>query len=462
MSLPPLVAPSVAVARRAPGSPILWVLAFVGSHVLLGVICSQFRVVATLHGVATVAVAFGLALLSKRVDRVLAIAGYCALCDVFWRMTKSAMPWEGAKYLAGAILLIAFFRFVSRPKRISVPIAFLVLLVPSCITAIVVLGPAEARGQISANIAGPALLVISVMMFRQVIASESDVGRFLWVLLGPITAVAAVSTTSTLTAGAIDFGTESNFTTSGGFGPNQVSVMLGLGALICLVLALTRTSASLLVVQIGMGVWFVAQAALTFSRGGLYSLGIAVVAMIVVGLATSGLRSRVLVGVLIGVVVLAAAYPTLNAFTSGSLEERFVDTNTTDREAIAGADFELFTRSPLFGVGVGVSKYERASTSFDVEETKAHTEFTRLLGEHGVLGLTALVLLGSMAVSAVRSASTRWNRLIAAAFVAWPLLTMLHNATGVAAVAFIFGVSQVRLRRDDDLGGAAPPLPAGW
>jgi hypothetical protein len=47
----------------------------------------------------------------------------------------------------------------------------------------------------------------------------------------PAVSIAALALFGILTNPDITFNTESNFATSGGFGPNQVSSMLGLGAL---------------------------------------------------------------------------------------------------------------------------------------------------------------------------------------------------------------------------------------
>lgn len=55
--------------------------------------------------------------------------------------------------------------------------------------------------------------------------------RFLVSLIMPIVCVFTVAFASTVTSKELTFTSESNFITSGGFGPNQVSGVLGLGVL---------------------------------------------------------------------------------------------------------------------------------------------------------------------------------------------------------------------------------------
>jgi len=445
---PEVVAPASRSRGEGRTLSISGVLAFIGAHVLLGVAISQVPTVGTLHGAATVLVAVFVSFTSRGVDRIITMACYCATCDVLWRMSRSAMPWEAAKYLTMLLLATAFFRFVRRPHSMKLPLILMALLVPSCITSVVVLGP-EARSQIAANLAGPFALAVAVIVFRQVRATERELSYLLWAMTGPVITISTIATRSTLGSGAIKFSDgSSNFTASGGFGPNQVSNLLSIGALACVALCFSRTTIRLIVVQIALGTWFTVQAALTFSRGGLYSLAVAVLAIVVVSLATHGMRARVAVAVAVATLLVIAAFPAINSFTGGSLGARFANTANSNRDEIANADLELFTSSPIFGVGVGVAKYERASTdaAFTVQ-SRAHTEYSRLLAEHGVLGLLAALLLVSMAIQGFRSVAPDWNRTIAVGFAAWALVTMAHSATSVGAISLAFGLIQLRIAK---------------
>ena len=58
--------------------------------------------------------------------------------------------------------------------------------------------------------------------------------------------------------------------TSGGFGPNQVSAVLGLGMIICTVLFFFQKNKLSKLIFVSFWVFLTIQTALTFSRGGLY------------------------------------------------------------------------------------------------------------------------------------------------------------------------------------------------
>ena len=83
-----------------------------------------------------------------------------------------------------------------------------------------------------------------------------------------------------LTASEIRFQNSSNFATSGGFGPNQVSTALGMGFVVAVLLLVSVKElpavvrATLLIITL----WLFIQTILTFSRGGI------TVAMITLGI----------------------------------------------------------------------------------------------------------------------------------------------------------------------------------
>ena len=75
-------------------------------------------------------------------------------------------------------------------------------------------------------------------------------------------------------------GTQSNFETSGGFGPNQVSTILGLGIFIFFVqLMLNSSNGILQIINGGLVLFFAYRGLITFSRGGIYT-GVAMILLL--------------------------------------------------------------------------------------------------------------------------------------------------------------------------------------
>jgi O-antigen ligase len=296
------------------------------------------------------------------------------------------------------------------------------------------------------------------MLFRQLRATQAEAGKVLWMAVLPCVSVAAIAAQGTITAGAIKFTGESNFATSGDFGPNQVSAVLGCGALLCLLLALQRQAWRYVTVSLLVGLWLIGQAFLTLSRGGVYAAVIGAAGIAIAAVLTRGTRSKALtagVVIVLGVVII---FSWLNGFSSGALENRYNDTGDTGRSDIASADVQLFASNPLFGVGVGQSKDSRATTDVGLTQADAdaaaHTEYSRLLAEHGALGVFALALLVAMAVTAVRRALSPWNRFVAVSLSLWTFAQFAHGATRVSIAAFTFGVAALRVER------AGAPRPA--
>ena len=166
----------------------------------------------------------------------------------------------------------------------------------------------SAREMISIYEMGLLSFGLAALAFRHLIASQSDAWNLGWVLLGPLVATLSVTTYSIATNPHIDFSANSNFATSGGYGPNQVSSIIGLIILICVLLAFLPNSRRAMPLLIGLGVWATAGTLLTFSRGGIYSAVIAGCAMLLVGIGTRGARTRSLILIAVLAVALVVVF----------------------------------------------------------------------------------------------------------------------------------------------------------
>lgn len=109
-------------------------------HAAIGAASIPVPAIGSAHGIAVCLTTVGMSLASRRVDRILMVCFYAALCDVFWRMTKASVPWEITKYLVMFSMAAIVVRFVRHPKRVGIPATYLVALVPSCVITIAALG----------------------------------------------------------------------------------------------------------------------------------------------------------------------------------------------------------------------------------------------------------------------------------------------------------------------------------
>ncbi len=200
-------------------------------------------------------------------------------------------------------------------------------------------------------------------------------------------------------------------------GPQRRAVRLGLGAL---------------------GVWLGAQTVLSFSRGGLWTAAGAILVA-----AWFLVRDRRRRGTLLTIAVLGfvlfrfVVFPATDQLSGGIATRRIVDTNLTGRDKIMKADWIVFLENPLLGIGPGQS-YKAHALTF--RESSAHTEYTRLLAEHGSFGVVAIVLLAWMAWGRWRRKEPLPEKGIGLACMAWALLYMGHSAMRLSAPALMFGL----------------------
>ncbi|HQA27860.1 MAG TPA: O-antigen ligase family protein, partial [Brevefilum fermentans] len=376
--------------RFGPISKSIKILLMVLLHILLALTMRSYKLVSTLHAMVVLAIGVYTALTSEDIKKIIPIIGYITGAEVLWRMTKAGVFWEFGKYATIAILILALLK-MGKIKRAGLPLLFFIVLIPSVALTVGAFGWSErARELISFNLSGPLATSVCILFFSQIKAALNENKNWVWPTVYPIIGVLTLAIFSTITATTINFGGESVFVTSGGFGPNQVSAVLGLGALLLVLLTVTDDQREGRFLAMGLALVLLVQSFLTFSRGGLYNFAIALIISIFHLLAKPNrfVRSIFTLSLLL-LLMIAFILPQLEQLTGGMLSKRFSDTDVSSRKALVKADFQIFSENPTFGVGPGMAMYFRRGTVF----AAAHTEFSRILAEHGSGGVLALFIL---------------------------------------------------------------------
>lgn len=415
-------------------------------HVLLGPLLTVSPLLVGAHAIATLLFGLYQAGFSPRLERAIYVCAYITGAEVLWRMTKTPLFWELSKYSVIVILLVAMLRH-GLLRIQALPLLFFGLLLPSTVLPMINVDTAELQNQISFNLSGPLSLAVCTWFFSQVTLSVAQIQRIFLALVCPLLSITSIALMGTLSVARINFNNSSNYATSGGYGPTQVSSVLGFGALLIFLWLFQKWQSRWAKwMLIGVMVLFVMQSALTFSRGGLYAAaGSAVLACYYL---IHDKRTRMqLIG---GAVVLALVanfviLPTLDKFTNGALTKRFGNTSLTGRDSIAKGDLRVFYDHPVFGVGPGEARNYRT----DHKQAVAHTEFSRLLAEHGLFGLTALLLMLLMSWRNLRKAQSRMAKAIVIALTFWSFLFMATLAMRIVMAAFAFGLTAATLALTD-------------
>jgi len=423
---------------------IFW---FIVLHIVLALLIDNFRFAATVHALLVFALGVWTALSSEDIREVIPYVAYIAGAEVLWRMSKASVFWEYGKYATIAILILALIKNRKPLRQPGLPILYFLMFLPSIILTIDFLGwTDQAREFISFNLSGPLATAICLLFFLQIKMDESLMTKTVWAMIYPIIGILTLAVYSTLTATAIEFGSEAVFVTSGGYGPNQVSAILGLGALLLIMKIIQTPKKQGRFFSIFLILAFVIQSFLTFSRGGVYNLVIALAAALVILLfkPTRFIKSFSVVFFLL-LIIGYLVFPQIEELTSGAFSQRFQDINPISRISIANEDMRLFYENPAFGVGPGMAYFTRVNKLF----TSAHTEYTRTLAEHGILGIFALLFLVIQMGVAFLKAPGVIERAWIVALAGWSAVEMAHAAMRIVAISFLLGLAVVSWRHQE-------------
>jgi hypothetical protein len=421
-------------------------LAAVAAHVPLALLMRHFHNVGLAHSLGVLAIGLACAV-SGRAAAVVYTCAYIMGTEVLWRMTNAAVVWEFGKYAMMLIMVVLLIRRGRALPPASVAICLL-LMVPAVVVTFMEMPLYRAREAISFNISGPVGLLICIWVFNNLTISRQQLVRLALIFIGPTVGILTLALHSTLTATEIVFTTESNFVLSGGFGPNQVSPILALGAVFCAMVALlARGQGRLRVLMILLGTALLSHSIATFSRSGLFTAGGAIGAAGWYLIQDRRVRTQaVATGIVVVGVIAFLIWPWLDQQTHGKITARYTEMSHRNRSNLVREELQMFQGSPLLGVGVGRSKYMRAGR----KDAAAHTEFTRVVAEHGSVGIIGLLIVSVMLWRRFHRIERRIPKAMAAAFIMWPALFMLVNAMRLTAPGFLIGLSIATLVIDDD------------
>jgi hypothetical protein len=181
--------------------------------------------------------------------------------------------------------------------------------------------------------------------------------------------------------GNIQYGLHSSSKASNGLAPVQLSAYLSFVSILFF-FSFMNSKGKHIVTDIILFLLTTAVMALTFSRGGLYFLGIVVFLYILFN--RKQLKSYYLA--IVALPVIMFMYLFLVFSTHGAIAERFEMEGTSGRDRLIKAGLIMFSEHPV--IGIGTANYNKVITKENLfeEEIGTHNEFIRALAEHGLLG----------------------------------------------------------------------------
>lgn len=419
-------------------------LTILAGHAALGLLMHQYRVAGTLHAWTTLLMGVVWAINGRSLHRIAYVAAYVAGAEVLWRMTNAGVVWEFGKYATALTLLLAV-QFARVRRRPSPALLYFALLLPSVLLTVSGSTLERIRHDISFNMSGPLALAVVIAFFTRVRLSREQLQWLIVWSLGPIMATLAVAISGVSSLKLLQSVNASTSSMTGGFGPNQVSTILGFGSLIAFAAAtliLQRKQRILRWCMIAIAIALAGYSAITLSRSGIYlATGSGLVASLTL---LRDRRSRLILLSTVGIVFLIGTYvvfPFLDSATGGAVSRRFSDTGLTGRDVLMRSELRIWWEHPLLGVGPGRAAAERAGT---MRRAAAHTEFTRLLAEHGLLGAAAMLVVISAIWHRFRITRTPRFRALILALFTFSALYMATTGMRTVLPAFALGLAFTR------------------
>ncbi len=385
-------------------------------------------------------------------NEVLYAISYMVGSEIILRMTNGNPVYEFSKYGVMIFTLIGIY-YQGISKNAVAYWLFLILLIPGVLIATMELNyTISLRKEISFNISGPVCLgICSLYTYNRKVTIE-EVNNILLCVGLPIISCLIYLTIYTPNIRDVITGTESNGLTSGGFGPNQVSTMLGLGMFIFTSrLILLSQSVFLLALNLFLTLYLTYRGFVTFSRGGMLT-GFIMIAVLIVTtyfLINKKKKLRMLTMIVFAAGTFTAAWLYSSNQTNGMIVKRYANQDasgrakedlTTGRGDLAAEEFEIFLKYPVFGIGVGRNMETRYEQTGEI--IVSHSEITRMIAEHGSLGVLALMIL--FLTPLILYFDNKYN-IYLVCFLAFWLFTINHAAMRLAAPAFIYSLSLLKV-----------------
>lgn len=386
---------------------------------------------------------------------LVAIITYFVSFELLARMSEASpyIPYEMGKYLLFILLILGILKF----KTNAIGAFFMILfLVPGLFL--------DLSGRVRTldlvfNFMGPLNVGLAILFCYGKKVSFKRFWNIIRLAIYPMIGVFAQSFFKTPDLESVEFELGANSIASGGFGSNQVSTGLGLAAFLVFAFWINRYKFTpyrwldlcLILLLAGQGL-------LTFSRGGMVgtALGILII-LFFLRMATykEVVKYRLVrIGKLMipAMLVIVGVFYAINKFTNGMLLLRYsgetkgtlagakvksLNTLTSGRFAIFDGDLSLFLDHPILGVGVGASRYLRETMTNIV----AHVELSRLMAEHGILGLIYFGILIFYGVQILRNNKNPALKGVLFALYMLGVYTSFHAAMRTFISPLMIGIS---------------------
>jgi len=379
---------------------------------------------------------------------VLKACAYFVGAEVLFRMTRGALSYEAGKYIVIFFSILGMiYKGVS--GRGYPYFIYLMFLVPSIFVASTTLSfDANFRTNIAFVLSGPVCLGIAALFCYDKKITIKQLNNILLFMVLPIIANTTYIFFYTPSIKDTLSTTASNFAASGGFGPNQVSIILGLGMFIMVSIFFTQSnSLKLKVLNLIILAVISYRAVLTFSRGGVITAILVILAFLFLYYRRSSrvIKNSIMTQSIALMGCLILTWVITSSQTDGYIDLRYANKDhlgqskedlTTGRSDLFMYELKGFVSNPFFGIGSSRAKDQRIE--LEGQGNISHSEIGRLLGEHGILGILILLIL---IFKPLYFRSQNKKNYYFYAFLGFWFATVNHASMRIAAPSFIYALA---------------------
>jgi hypothetical protein len=436
-------------------------------HILLGGLCiiSPWFLVIWFYFVLISSVPSFIKGLDDRFFRFTGLIVYVVAFELLGRVSRASpfIPYEMGKY---ALLVFLSLGIILGYRRGIIGWLMLFLLIPGIFLD---LSGKVGFKNVVANLFGPVSVALAVIYFKGQTLNEEGLKSLLRLIALPLVSVLSFVILKTPDFQNIEFELYANQETSGGWGSNQISTALGLGAFVFYIFWRNKYLLSgYRWIDFIFFILFTFRGLLTFSRGGMIGAFLAILIIFFYetighGISTVGKPFiRRLLKTLPVIIILLVIFGYADRIASGNLvlryqgetpgtaagyREKTLNTFTANRLNVFVDDLKLWKENPLLGVGTGASYYLRENT----HRIAAHVELSRLLSEHGLFGLTYFFILCVLGYNVYRRASWTLSGPVLFAIFILALFTTFHSAMRTFVTPLLVGLSLIVVSNHEEV-----------
>ena len=401
-------------------------------HLIFAILITFNPILVKIHVYLVTLFGVYLVMTDKNANRIVILISYVIGSELLWRAFNAGIYWEFGKIFSIVLLLLIGLRIGFNRSNQKLGMIYILLLLPSILVV-----KSISQSDITHALLGPLLLGISVTVFSVLEINFKLFKNILIYGIMPIISFLIITMANTISEGSFNFDSAYlHRIETGGIGPNQASNILGLGTLFSFILTRITTRGEKTFFQI-TGITTIVQTILTHSRGGFWNTILSILVFYLFELTTSKSKVKLLGSALVIITTFYfILFPYLDDISGGSIVNRFSDNDLTSREVIIESEILAYKKNPIFGIGPGESRKFRLEQFGNYQHS--HTEFTRLLAEHGIFGLISLIVLFLLAINILKN-KKEFERSISLTLLSWSLLFMFHSGTRLAAPCLLFG-----------------------